>query len=179
MRISPFLMVALTACASSANPTPRGTEGNISVRAEGNRSTLSMNAVPVAGVSVIGTGIGRAWLALPGVYDSLAIPRTKVDEATHTLGNSSMQIRRRLGNVRLSKYIDCGTAQQGLSADSYDVNLSVITQLQPEPTGATKVITTVAAMAKPVMLSGEYSRCSSTGEIELQVHRLLDAAVLR
>lgn len=81
--------------------------------------------------------------------------------------------------MRLSKYLDCGTAQQGLSADSYDVNLSVMTQLQAEPTGATKVITTVAAMAKPVMLSGEYSRCSSTGEIELQVHKLLDAAVLR
>ena len=138
-----------------------------------------MNAVPVAGVSVLASGIDKAWLVLPAVYDSLGIPRSKVDRASYTIGNLGMQVRRRLGNVRLSKYLDCGTAQQGPSADSYDVNLSVTTQLQAEPTGATRVTTTVAAMAKPIMLSGEYSRCSSTGEIELQVHNLLDAAVQR
>ncbi len=66
MRTIPFLLVvALTACASSANP-------------------------------VIGTGIGRAWLVLPGVYDSLAIPRTKVDETSHTTGEIELQVHKLL-----------------------------------------------------------------------------------
>ncbi len=75
-----------------------------------------MNAVPVAGVSVLASGIEKAWLVLPAVYDSLGIPRSKVDRASYTIGNLGMQVRRRLGNVRLSKYLDCGTTQQGLGA---------------------------------------------------------------
>lgn len=178
VRVSPLLIVVLIACASPATPRTRTPEG-VSVRVEGNRTALSVNAVPVAGVSLVGAGIEKAWQVLPAVYDSLPIARTIFDPATHTIGTEGLQIRRRLGNVRLSKYLDCGVAQQGSSADSYDVNLTVTTQLTAEPTGATKVTTTVSAMAKPMMLSGEYSRCSSTGEIELRVHKLLDAAVMR
>lgn len=178
MRVSTLvLVVALIACASSAPSTSGGAEGNVRVRAEGNRSILSMNAAPVAGVSVIATGIDKAWSVLPAVYDSLAIPRSRIDQASYTIGNTSMQLRRRLGKVRLSKYLDCGTTQQGLGADDNDVNLSVTTQLQAEPTGATRVTTIVSALSKPTMLSGDYSRCSSTGEIEREVHFLLDAAV--
>jgi hypothetical protein len=176
MRAAPFLVMAVTACASSATTGSGGSAGSLPVHVEGT-SNLAVNAAPVAGVSVIAAPIDKAWLALAAVYDSLAIPRSRTDAASHSLGISGMQIRRRLGNVRLSRYLDCGMAQQGPSADDYDVNLSVSTQLQPDATGGTRVTTTVGAMAKPIMISGDYSRCSSTGEIELRVHKLLAAAM--
>jgi hypothetical protein len=173
MRVNLFLIVvALTACAPSG-PTPV-TSGAVPtpVRID-SRTTLATHSTPVAGVSLVWVPIAKVWQDLPAVYDSVGIPRTTIDPATHTLGNLGMQIRRQLGKVRLSKYLDCGSAQQGPSADSYDVHLKVTTQLHEEPSGHTRVTTVVDAMAKPFMLSGEYSRCASTGEIELKVHNLL------
>jgi hypothetical protein len=171
-----FVIVAVAACASSTTPRPGVSEGILPVRVEG--TTLAVTGAPVAGVSVVGAPIEKAWLALPAIYDSLAIPRSRIDAASHTLAITGMQVRRRLGNVRLSRYLDCGMAQQGPSADDYDVNLSVSTQLLAVAEG-TRVTTTVGAVAKPIMVSGDYSRCSSTGEIELRVHKLLEAAMNR
>jgi hypothetical protein len=167
-----MLIVALTACAPSG-PTPVSGGGvAVPVRID-SRTTLATHSAPVAGVSLLWIPIEAVWQDLPAVYDSVGIPRTTIDPATHTIGNLGMQIRRQLGKVRLSKYLDCGSAQQGPSADSYDVHLKVTTQLLAEPSGHTRVTTVVDGMAKPVLLSGEYTRCASTGEIELKVHDLL------
>lgn len=182
MRASPLLLVvALTACASAATPPrPAGSDGTVSVGSgAGGRTTLSTSAAPIAGVATIQAPIEKIWLALPAVFDSLAIPRTTFDPASHTIGNVGMQIRRQLGKVRLSRYIDCGSPQSRPSADFYDVNLSVVTQLQPEATGDTRISTTVDAMAKPVAFSGEYVRCASTGDIESKIRSLLDAELKR
>ena len=177
MRVNPFLLaVALAACAPSGqNPGTSTTNVPTPVRID-SRTTLATTSVPVAGVSLVWKPIDAMWQALPAVYDSLGIPRTTIDPASHSIGNAGMQIRRQLGKVRLSKYLDCGAAQQGPSADSYDVHLKVMTNLQSQPSGHTQVTTTVDAMAKPVMLTGEYSRCASTGEIELKVHKLLESS---
>ena len=177
MRANPFLLVVvLTACAPSG-PRPVTSDASVPtpVRID-SRTTLATTSTPVAGVSLVWKPIATMWQALPAVYDSLGIPRTTIDPASHTIGNLGMQIRRQLGKVRLSKYLDCGNAQQGPSADSYDVHLKVVTQLQEQPSGHTQVTTTVDGMAKPFMLSGEYSRCASTGEIELKVHKLLESS---
>jgi hypothetical protein len=95
------------------------------------------------------------------------------------IGNRGLQIRRELGKVRLSKYIDCGSAQARPSADFYDVNMSVVTQLVRADTANTKVVTTVDALARPVSFTGEYIRCATTGEIESRISRLLEAAATR
>jgi hypothetical protein len=145
----------------------------------GGRTTLSTSSAPVPGVATIQAPIAKIWLALPAVFDSLEIPRTTFDPASYTIGNVGMQIRRQLGKVRLSKYLDCGAPQLRPSADYYDVNLSVITRLEPEASGDTRLTTTVDAMAKPVAFSGEYGRCASTGEIESKVRSLLEAELKR
>jgi hypothetical protein len=43
--------------------------------------------------------------------------------ATGTMGNSSLRVRRRLGDVAISKYINCGNVQGGPSADAYEIQL--------------------------------------------------------
>lgn len=182
MRVHPFMIVAAlaapAACAPSGSSPVAGGNVPTPVRID-SRTTIATNSAPVAGVSLLWAPIDKLWQDLPAVYDSVGIPRTTIDPASHSMGNLGMQIRRQLGKVRLSKYLDCGSAQQGPSADSYDVHLKVMTQLQAEPSGHTKVTTTVDGMAKPFMLSGEYSRCASTGEIELKVHNMLEAALKR
>lgn len=124
-------------------------------------------SVPVA--------MDQAWLALRTVYDSLGIPIATLDPATHTIGNSSFKIRRKLGNVSLSKYINCGTMQGAPSADSYDIVMTVMTTARRD--GAkTLVMTTVEGQGRPVSLSGDYVRCSSTTALETRIVEMVNSS---
>lgn len=174
-------IVALSGCASS-NVAP-GSAGAETARVVGGAGEGAVHAIstgaPIAGASTVAAPADKLWSALPAVYDSLGIPRSVLDPSSRMIGNRGLQIRRQLGGVRLSKYLDCGSAQARPSADFYDVNLSVVTQLQAIDAGNTRVVTTVDAMGRPVSFSGEYIRCATTGEIESRISSMLDSAARR
>ena len=109
------------------------------------------------------------------VYDSVGLKIASLDSAHHLIGNGDAKMRRQLGGVPLSRFLDCGQTQIGYNADSYDVVLTVKTQLQPDASGATVVRTLVTAVAKPVAFSQEYSSCSSTGKLESRVSDVIRA----
>jgi hypothetical protein len=79
------------------------------------------------------------WVALKTTYDSLAIPISTIDPATHTMGNTTMRVRRRLGNIAMSKYINCGNTQGGPSADTYEIVLSVVTRAEAAEPGMSRL----------------------------------------
>jgi hypothetical protein len=170
-------IVALSGCASSnAAPGSASTEtarvvGSVG---EGTVHAISTGSAPISGTTTIAAPADKLWRALPAVYDSLGIPRSVIDASSLLIGNRGLQVRRQLKDVRLSKFIDCGSAQARPSADFYDVNLSVVTQLQVIAPGDTRVVTTVDAMGRPVSFSGEYVRCATTGEIEARISKMLD-----
>ena len=113
--------------------------------------------------------IADVWRALPVAYDSIGIPVGKMDTLSRVVGNEGYKLRRKLGGVPLTRYLDCGQAQGFKSAETYEISLSVLTQLQPAGTGQTTAATVVQASAKPVNFAGEYSACESTGELEKRV----------
>jgi len=170
-------IAALFGCASSNTaPGSASTEtARVIGSSEGGMQAISVGA-PIAGASMVTASVVKLWGALPAVYDSLGIPPGMVEQTSHMYGNRSLQIRRQLGKVRLSRYIDCGSAQARPSADFYDVNLSVVTQLQAADSANTRVVTTVDAMARPIAFTGEYIRCATRGEIESRVSAMLQAA---
>jgi hypothetical protein len=171
-RFSLLGVVLIAACASSASSrtAPGATNSGVArVSSSGGTESISTGAVPIAGSSTIYAPIDRLWGLLPGVYDSVGIPLTVVDRSGYLLGNRGLQVRRQLHGVMLSKYIDCGYAQGRPSADFYDVNLSVTTQLQPQDSLTTTVITTVDAVARPVLFTGEYNHCGTRGELETRI----------
>lgn len=179
MRLHTLIAVATAfGCASSTSTGSSGTSTArvIGSTGEGTVYAISTGGQPIAGETRIAAPLGSAWSMLGYAYDSLGIQPTTVDAANRVYGNRGMQIRRQLGNVRLSKYIDCGSSQARPSADFYDVNLSVITQLGALDSATTRVVTTVDAMARPVSFSGEYMRCATTGAIESRISDLLQAA---
>jgi hypothetical protein len=121
-----------------------------------------------AKVSTLAYPVDQVWRVLPGVLDSLGIPITVSDAAKHLIGNEGLNLRRRLGNTNLDRFIDCGNTQGAPSATTYDVHLAVRTTVSADPAGST-LSTTVSAMAKPVSFSGDYVRCSSTGVLESRI----------
>ena len=181
-RLTLIGIAALFGCASSntaPGTTPSETARVIGSTAEGAMHAISTGSAPIAGESRIAAPVAKLWNAMPAIFDSLGIAPGTVDPAERLYGNRGLQIRRQLGGVRLSKYLACGSAQARPSADFYDVNLSVITQLAPVDSANTKVVTTVDAMARPVAFSGEYIRCATTGEIESRISSMLARAAQR
>lgn len=165
MRTLVVLTVAFFAGCASA-PAGSGAPGRETMRISG-AGNLRMAAIDQTTEVKVDSPVGKVWHALPAAFESLGIPITDVDTATHTITNGGLKIRRALGKVSLSRYIDCGTTQIGENADSYDVALTVTSHIEEEPTSGLSVLrTTVEAWARPIAFSRDYARCSSRGALE-------------
>jgi len=123
--------------------------------------------------SVLGFALDRVWGALRVAYDSAAVPVSTFDATSHTIGNSALRVRRRLGEVALSKYINCGNTQGGNGADTYEVVFSIVTRAVPAESGTTRLTTVIDAQGRPITLGGEFTRCTSTGVLEKRLAQLV------
>ena len=169
-----FSALALAACASAGSPVAKPQE---SIRVSGSSGTSNFKLADntTTNVSRVAFPIDKVWRMLPAVYDSLKIPLTTADGAKHMIGNDGMKVRQRLGTVQLSKYIDCGQAQIGPSADTYEVFLSVMTSVRGVSPTETEIQTTVESAARPITFAQEYSRCSTKGKIETSISDIVAA----
>jgi hypothetical protein len=170
-------VLGLGACASGPSQTSSQTE---TVRVFGGGGTSASTAIGIrnttsANASRLGYPIDRVWRALPAAYDSLKIPLTTLDANKHFIGNEGMKIRQRLGTVALSTYIDCGQAQIGPSADSYDIFLAVTTTVRSLSATETELATTIEAAGKPVAFAQDYARCGTRGIIETKIAAIVGA----
>jgi hypothetical protein len=119
------------------------------------------------------------WRALGAAHDSLGIPVTVRDERARTIGNDGLKLRRRLGQVPLQRYLDCGNTQGGPNAESYEVHLVVRTQVLPAGSGSSRVSSTVQAQARPVNFSGDWIRCTSRNTLEKAIAELAGRLAVR
>ena len=172
----PLILVALAACASGGSQGSTRPE-TIRVVGGGGTSSTSINVTTSTSVAVsrLSYPIDRVWRALPAAYDSLKIPLTTLDVSRHFIGNEGMRIRQKLGTVALSQYIDCGQAQIGPSADSYEVYLVVTTTARSLSPTETEISTTVESAARPITFSQEFSRCATKGAIEARIADIVGA----
>src|SRR5262249_46595993 len=122
----------------------------------------------------------RVWAQMKAAYDSIAVPITTFDPASHTIGNASLRVRRRLGDVAMSKYVNCGNVQGVQSADAYEVIASIVTRVEPgDPPLKTLLSTAVEAQGRPMTIAAEFVRCSSTGVLETRLSQIVTAAITR
>lgn len=173
--VSSLALPVAAACASGHPAPPPDGPSIQTTRVSLGQSTTAITTVaePQMGVAQLPAPLPRAWAALKLAYDSLGIPLTRLDETAHVLGNEGMKIRRRLGRTPLTQLLDCGSAQGGPNAETYEVHVSVLTLLASTGAQDTQSTTRVEASARPVSFAGEFVRCTSTGQLE----RSLEAMV--
>jgi hypothetical protein len=111
----------------------------------------------------------KVWWALAETYEALGIPLTLIDHPKKTLANEGFKVRAKLGEARLSNYFECGTTQVGPNADSYEMYLTILTQLDSVSAAQTRMTTSISAAAKPMLFAQEYSRCTSKGTLEKEI----------
>jgi hypothetical protein len=142
-------------------------------------SSLSMTVNDESSVRTLAYPVAAVWQLIPWALDSLGVPVRSLEPTTKRAGNSGFPVRRKLKAVPLSRYIDCGSTHLGPNADDYDVNLSVFAEVRPADGGASTLITTVEAAARPANFAQEYSRCTSKGSLEARLNELLKARLAR
>ena len=174
--ISLCLVAVSAACARNTAGAP-GADMQASTRVEGagGVATFATTARVNANVAAVAAPLERAWQVLPAVYDSLGIPRTLVDPTLHRLGNQTFKIRRRLAGVALTRYLECGGTSGAPNAGTYDITMSVLTQLHPAPPDSTRVLSVVQASARSPNFTNSEVQCTSTGKLEERIATMLAA----
>lgn len=176
-RLLALLLGASTfaACGPRPQATPSTTTSiqTSRVSSAGGTTTLTTLAELRRGIARIPAPVDVVWRALRTSYDSLGIPVTRVDVSERVVANDGVKLRRRLGKVPLTRYLDCGSAQAGPNAETYEVHLAVTTRLQPDSAGGTTATTMLQASARPVLFAGDHVACGSTGELERSIESML------
>jgi hypothetical protein len=183
--VSVLSIAGLAGCASAGSssnepPPPAPVEQRVRIATTGASGmamsgTTDVNTSTTANVDAvtINAPVDKVWAELSSVYSALGITTSVADASTRTIGNPSLKARRRLGTVAMTKYIDCGSTQGALSAETYELLLSIHTQLQSVTPNSTRVTTTFQSMGRPASISSEYRTCASTGALEKSIADLV------
>jgi hypothetical protein len=109
------------------------------------------------------------WAALPGAFASVGLEGAGPAIGRERTLAAQPRLRRTLGKVPLSRFIDCGRMSTGeLSADNHIVRLTVTSAVTPQGTGSA-LATQVTATAAAVDNSNAPVECSSTGVLEARI----------
>ncbi|MBX9929106.1 MAG: hypothetical protein K2X99_09355 [Gemmatimonadaceae bacterium] len=168
-QIATTLLLSTLVAAGCSPPSTLDSSGVSTVRVVGTGgggTAVNAQAVTFANDALIKASALALWKALPAAYDSVGITFGILDAARLSGGHSDLRPRRRLGKAALSTLLDCGSAQGAPSADSYDVRLSVLSQLTRVTDSTTTLSTLVQATARPISTAGDPVRCTTTGVLE-------------
>lgn len=170
-----MVCVALVGCASSGAPAPGVATREVTTRVETAEGTVNLRTIPSdpTGEFAIDASTDEVWKALALVYDELKLPVTTLNTDLHRLGVENTRIRRQLGGTRLSKYLSCGERLGQLNADTDDIVLTLLTQVEPAGPGGSTLHTLVDASAKQTGSGGARIHCATTGALELHIVELV------
>ena len=175
-RITPaVLLVLAAACAPGpgAGVAPSNqTTSQVLISGTSEPTGITTDA-PVA--SMIRTAIrpDTALIMLQAAYAANNIPVTLIDPATLRIGNPRFQVRSRLNDEPLSRYVNCGQTMTANHADRDQITMSIITTVRPAPGGGSQVETLLTATAQDRTSGnvGDMLPCTTRGALESRIHR--------
>jgi hypothetical protein len=172
-------ILTLSACTSSRTENMTRPETVRIVAGSGGIAQLSTVTSDASNAVTVDLPTDQVWRVLPAVYESLGIPVGQLDASTRVIGNPSLKVRRRLGDVPLTRYYNCRSTQGGANAETYELHLSVLTRVAQSAAEMTTVSTAVQATGRPVSFAGDPVRCTSTGALEARIVEALKAQAQR
>jgi len=118
----------------------------------------------------------RVFAAFLAVYADLKIPVTLRDSVGGLVGNTRLIQTGRLGKERLSRYLECGAGLTGPNADTFRVQLAIVTMIQAVSATRTQIKTGLAAAARTLEgNSSDAVQCGTTGELEARITALVSS----
>jgi len=181
-------------------PMPRRTRGRLALlsvvalltvtpanaHAQGPRPRVKRRAYPVDVTldtlvfarDTVSASMGEAFAAVRAVYTALKLPRDWADSTNGQLGTLRHRATYTLGGQRLSVYFNCGQGIAGANADTWRLNMALVTFIQPAGEGKVRLGTGVVAEAQDMSgTSTEPAMCGSMGLLESRIHKEVRAVL--
>jgi hypothetical protein len=173
-----ILLVGLAGCASGgAHVEGSNSAPQRQVIFQGDQGML-MSEPARAEATVVDAPPLAVWAAVKKVYMDLEIPVTVDNPNGHQLGNTNCNKTRMLGGERMQSLVNCGNGMTGPNAASFRINMSLLTDVNPDGKGGSKVQTTLIAKGQDVTGgSADQIPCGSSGRLELMLLNKVKAAL--
>ncbi len=108
--------------------------------------------------------------ALETVFKELKLPVESRNAKSTLLNNLNADVSRRLGDVALSRYLDCGRGFSGNNADFYRITLAFSVWVEPASGEPQQLKVAIAASGRdPAGSRSAYSQCTSRGALEQRI----------
>ncbi len=175
-------VVVLGACASAKSGTAApdlSTQrvGSQSIVAGSGSASVALRSEAVASSSVVDLSPDKAFAALESAYIALGIPISEKLPAKRQLGNPAFRARRKLGDLQLTKLVDCGGDSGMPNAETYILTLSISSVVSANAAGGSVVQTVLEGDGKnPLTNAATNVRCGSLGELEKRIVMRMKAA---
>lgn len=167
-----LLAVITSACAgNAAEPVGAPRQTSVAVTSEAGSYTYAvrMTHEDYVARADLDVPVDRVFAALSEAYQRVGLPSPELDAATYHGKVDGIRVMRRLGDVPLSRYLECGSGIAGAYADTHRVTLFVNTALEPVGADQTIVRTRVEATGAPTGGGGGTRPCTSMGALEQQI----------
>jgi hypothetical protein len=173
MRTLRFVSALIAAAACSTGPGPDvtatptttrislGSSGGVDIRGSSEQVAITSD-LPISSDSALGL--------LRAAYADLQLGAARVDVAARTVTVSAAKIRRRLGGVALTRYLDCGAKYNIPNAETYDVQVTVTSQVTAVGEGRSRLSTNVqAAASDPFQPASNQVVCTTLSTLEARI----------
>ena len=165
-----LILVSVTACATSGPGARQESDERVIVSgdATGTVADVRITREDYVPSAVLDAPRAKVWELLPAVYQELGLPEPGADRSTWTVAVVDHRTSRRIGNMRMSTLISCGSDLTGQNADTHRIRMTVRTWLEAEGEG-TIARTRVEATASSTEGRASVISCTSRGELENRI----------
>ena len=174
-----FLVVAVVACAS-AGPAGAPAPKVINDEREANLSAALGQRVTTDDMRVsesLDALRADAYRALIAAFAKLGLPAELTNPSSGLVAVAEKRVSGTLAGEPLSRFLSCGETMTGARANQDRIMLSVVSYAKPVGSTASRLETRVVATAIDVTGTGGRQPCTTTGELETRLHRMVKAAV--
>ena len=175
-----LILLSLAACATSGPGARQESDERIIVSgdATGTVADVRITREDYVPSAVLDAPRERVWELLPAVYEELGLPGPGADRSTWTVAVVDHRTSRRIGSMRMSTLISCGSDLTGQNADTHRIRMTVRTWLEAAGEG-TIARTRVEATASSTEGRASLITCTSTGELENRIANTLGVHLAR
>jgi hypothetical protein len=114
---------------------------------------------------------------LIAAYAKLGIPAELVNPSTGLVAVTEKRVSNALAGEPLSRFLSCGETMTGARANQDRIVLSVVSYAKPVGMSGSGIDTRIVATAIDVTGTGGRQPCTTTGELEARLHKMVKAAV--
>jgi len=172
--VRPLLCCALLAACSPNNAAPdvsvAPVSGRVVTSAGSGVVDLSRSSAIVGVSTAVNASPDSVFAALRAVYKELGVTTPLLDPARRVAGNEFLKARRRFAGAPMQGYFDCGMNMSQPNAETYDLEIGIVSVVTPSAGGNSTVTTTLtAAGSDPTFGKDRQVRCASSGELEKRI----------